>query len=81
MKRPLLYALLLPLLTGCQPDPTTGTTTVEGQVVDSQSHQDVSNATVQVYQAPAIWRLPSGCPRSSTARRAIFHSSTAGFPA
>ena len=41
MKRPILYALLLLSLTGCQSDPTTGTTTVEGQVVDNQSRQGV----------------------------------------
>ncbi len=59
MKRTIIFSffyvcLLLALLSSCQSDPTTGTTTVEGQVVDSQSGKGVPNATVQVYQAPAI---------------------------
>lgn len=40
------------VLAGCHStDPTTGTTTVSGQVVESQSRQGVPNATVQVYHA------------------------------
>lgn len=40
------------LLSGCQgTDPVTGMTTVEGQVVESQSKRPVAGATVQVYHA------------------------------
>lgn len=38
-------------LAGCSQDPVTGTTQVEGQVVESQSRKPVANATVQVYHA------------------------------
>ncbi|WP_151087117.1 carboxypeptidase-like regulatory domain-containing protein [Hymenobacter baengnokdamensis] len=42
--------LLCLLLTGCHStDPTTGTTTVSGQVVTYQTNKPVPNATVQVY--------------------------------
>ncbi len=37
------------LLAACTKDPTTGTTTVEGQVVEDQSRQPVPGATVQLY--------------------------------
>ena len=37
-------------LASCAPDPTTGTTTVAGQVVESVSRKGVAGATVQVYQ-------------------------------
>ena len=42
--------LLLAGLSGCMNDPTTGTTTVSGQVVENQSRKPVGGATVQVYQ-------------------------------
>ena len=38
-------------LTACNDDPTTGTTRVEGQVVQRQSRQPVGNGTVQVWLA------------------------------
>ncbi|WP_151087115.1 carboxypeptidase-like regulatory domain-containing protein [Hymenobacter baengnokdamensis] len=42
--------LLCLLLAGCHStDPTTGTTTVSGQVVENQTNKPVPNATVQVY--------------------------------
>lgn len=47
----LATAVSLSLLTGCKSDPTTGTTQIEGQVVESQSRQPVGKATVQVYLA------------------------------
>ena len=52
MKSLLVSFLLLALvgLASCEPDPTTGTTTVAGQVVESVSRQPVAGATVQVYQ-------------------------------
>ena len=44
--------LVMPLLlSGCTNDPTTGTTLVEGQVVEIQGRQPVARALVQVYQA------------------------------
>lgn len=46
-----LIAAGLSLLAGCNNDPTTGTTQVEGQVVESQSRKPVGHGTVQVYQA------------------------------
>jgi 5-hydroxyisourate hydrolase-like protein (transthyretin family) len=50
MKTHLLYCLLLALAcASCTKDPTTGTTTVEGQVVEDQSRQPVPGATVQLY--------------------------------
>ncbi|MGI4873931.1 MAG: hypothetical protein ACRYFX_22455 [Janthinobacterium lividum] len=50
MKRYIQSLLLLLGVAGCTQDPTTGTTTVEGQVVENQSRKPVANATVQVYQ-------------------------------
>ena len=41
--------LLLLALACCTQDPTTGTTTVEGQVVEDQSRKPVAGATVQLY--------------------------------
>ena len=50
MKAYLVHCLLLLLaLTGCTKDPTTGTTTVEGQVVEDKSRKPVPGATVQLY--------------------------------
>ena len=47
-----VFALvLLALLGSCRQDPTTGTTTVSGQVVDQARRQPVPNAHVQVYHA------------------------------
>ena len=46
-----LLCLLLALLGSCRQDPTTGTTTVSGQVVDQAHRQPVPNAHVQVYHA------------------------------
>ena len=48
---PLLSAAGICLLAACGDAPTTGTTTVEGQVVQQQRRQPVGNGTVQVYQA------------------------------
>jgi hypothetical protein len=45
-----VFAGLL-LLAGCGKGPTSGTTKVEGQVVQQQSRQPVGNGTVQVYRA------------------------------
>ena len=42
--------LALAALASCEKDPTTGTTTVSGQVVESTSRKPVAGATVQVYQ-------------------------------
>ncbi len=39
------------LLAGCQKDPTTGTTEVSDQIVESISKQPVGGGTVQVYHA------------------------------
>ncbi|MGI4873932.1 MAG: hypothetical protein ACRYFX_22460 [Janthinobacterium lividum] len=51
MKARILSSLLLLAgLAGCMQDPTTGTTTVSGQVVENQSRKPVGGATVQVYQ-------------------------------
>ncbi|MGI4873935.1 MAG: hypothetical protein ACRYFX_22475 [Janthinobacterium lividum] len=50
MKRYSQSLLLLLGVAGCTQDPTTGTTTVSGQVVENQSRKPVANATVQVYQ-------------------------------
>ena len=47
----LLFLGSLALLAACSNDPTTGTTTVAGQVVESQSQKPVGNGTVQVYLA------------------------------
>ncbi|MFD1470692.1 hypothetical protein ACFQ48_20870 [Hymenobacter caeli] len=38
-------------LGGCSKDPTTGTTQVDGQVVESQTKKPVGGATLQVYHA------------------------------
>ena len=38
-------------LAGCKDDPTTGTTRVDGQVVQRQSRKPVGNGTVQVWLA------------------------------
>ena len=45
--RLLFLCLLLALLGSCRQDPTTGTTTVSGQVVDQARRQPVPNAHVQ----------------------------------
>ena len=45
------YGLFLALLAGCQKDPTTGTTQVSGQIVESVSKQPVGGGEVQVYHA------------------------------
>ena len=52
MRATRLSYLLLALVTlaSCEQDPTTGTTTVSGQVVESTSRKPVAGATVQVYQ-------------------------------
>ncbi|MGI4873933.1 MAG: hypothetical protein ACRYFX_22465 [Janthinobacterium lividum] len=51
MKAHTISSLLLLLgVAGCTQDPTTGTTTVSGQVVENQSRKPVGGATVQVYQ-------------------------------
>ena len=50
MKRYFQSLLLLLGVAGCTQDPTTGTTTVSGQVVENQSRKPVANATVQVCQ-------------------------------
>ena len=50
MKTHLFSMLLLALaLAGCTQDPTTGTTTVEGQVVEDKSRKPVPGAAVQLY--------------------------------
>ena len=50
MKANLLYFIFLLLtLASCSQDPTTGTTTVEGQTVADASRQPVPGATVQLY--------------------------------
>ena len=50
MKAHLFSCLLLLLaLTSCTQDPTTGTTTVEGQVVEDKSRKPVPGAAVQLY--------------------------------
>ena len=55
MRQFLLLTLLLAagicLLAGCGDAPTTGTTRVDGQVVQRQSRQPVGNGTVQVWLA------------------------------
>ena len=43
------YLMLLLSLASCTEDPMTGTTTVEGQVVEDQSRKPVAGATVQLY--------------------------------
>ena len=51
---PFVATLLLamhPLLSGCNNDPTTGATLVEGQVVEIQGRQPVAGALVQMCQA------------------------------
>ena len=48
---PLVVAAGIFFLAGCKDDPTTGTTRVEGVVVQRQSRQPVGNGTVQVYRA------------------------------
>ena len=47
----LLLAAGILFLAACKDDPTTGTTQVEGVVVQRQSRQPVGNGTVQVYRA------------------------------
>jgi hypothetical protein len=49
MRTHLWIILLIGGLVSCTKDPTTGTTTVEGQVVEDQSRQPVPGATVQLY--------------------------------
>ena len=44
-----LFSLLLLGLAACTQDPTTGTTTVAGQVIAEASRQPVPAATVQLY--------------------------------
>ena len=52
LSRLLRLVVIGPLLSGCtNTDPTTGSTLVEGQVVEMQSLQPVAGAGVQVYQA------------------------------
>lgn len=41
----------LSFLAACGNDPTAGTTTVSGQVVEAQSRKPVGNGTVQFYEA------------------------------
>ena len=48
---PLVVAAGIFFLAGCKDDPTTGTTRVDGQVVQRQSRKPVGNGTVQVWLA------------------------------
>jgi hypothetical protein len=72
MKAPIGYILssVLALLISCQhsQDPTTGTTQVSGQVVESQSRLPLPYATVQVWHASsAQGYLPVGSTYASDA--------------
>lgn len=71
-----IFALIaFALLAGCQKDPTTGTTEVSGQIVESLSKQPVGGGTVQVYHSSTGGGyVPVGSPYPADAQgRFSFH--------